>query len=265
MNNKNLYKVLLMVGLMLLAFTSYGGESVRSIVKKANHVAFYQGKDGRAKFSVTITDSQGRKRYRKLTLLRKNMSSHDGDQKYYAYFHRPADIRKTVFLVWKHLTKADYRWLYLPALDLVKRIAASDKRTSFVGTDFFYEDISGRRITDDHHKLIKTSNNYYVLKNTPKDPGSVEFSYYNMWIHRKTFVVVKTEYYDKNGKKYRVYESLKVQTIQGYPTVIKSRMKDLRSNNETIAVVTNVKYNIGLPKDIFTERYLKRPPMKYIK
>ncbi len=264
MLRNNLFKILFSIGFMLLSMTSYGKMSVQAIVKKANHVAFYQGKDGRADISMTISDSQGRKQIRKLTLLRKNMSRNDGNQKFYAYFHRPADVKKTVFMVWKNLNKSDDRWLYLPALDLVRRISASDKRSSFVGSNFFYEDISGRRLKDDKHELIKTSNNYYVVKNTPKNPGSVEFSYYTMWVHKKTFVMVKIEYYDKNGKKYRQFDSLKVQTIQGFPTVTKMRMKDLRNNSETISVARNVKYNIGLP-NIFTERYLKKPPMKYLR
>ena len=62
-----------------------------------------------------------------------------GEQKFYVYFHQPADVSKMTFLVWKHLDKDDDRWMYLPKIDLVKRIAGSEKRTSFVGSDYFYE------------------------------------------------------------------------------------------------------------------------------
>jgi hypothetical protein len=86
-----------------------------------------------------------------------------------------------------------------------------------------------------------------------------------MWIHRQTFLPIKAEYYDKNGEKYRVYEALKVEDIQGLKTVTKSRMKDLRSSEETIIEYMNVKYNIGLSEDIFTERYLRRAPAKYLR
>ena len=44
--------------------------SVEQIVNKTNHVAYYQGFDGRAKVKMTITDSQGRKRIREITILR---------------------------------------------------------------------------------------------------------------------------------------------------------------------------------------------------
>jgi len=252
--------------------------TVDQIVDKTNHVAYYQGADGRAKVKMTITDSQGRQRNRELTILRWDQpdpslpkeeqhkdSSFCGEQKIYAFFDRPADVYKTVFMVWKHLNKDDDRWMYLPALDLVKRISATDKRTSFIGSHFFYEDVSGRNINDDVHELVKTTKDYYVLKNTPKDPKLVEFAYFEMWIYRKNFIVVKTDYYDKQNKKYRSYQALEVKNIQGYPTVTKAKMTDLRTNGNTLLEYTDVKYDIGIPESIFTERYLRKPARKYLK
>jgi outer membrane lipoprotein-sorting protein len=113
-----------------------------------------------------------------------------------------------VFMVHKKLSGDDDRWLYLPALDLVKRIAASDKRTSFVGSDYFYEDVSGRSIDADTHQLLKTTDNYYVVRNTPKDAGSVEFAHYDMYIHKQTFLPVQIEFFDGAGQKYRIARAL---------------------------------------------------------
>jgi len=245
-----------------------GNLSANDIVEKANCASYYQGNDGRAQVSMRITDSQGRKRQRRFTILRRNDVTSDAlckDQKFYVYFLRPADVNKTAFMVWKHVEKDDDRWMYLPALDLVKRIAASDERTSFVGSDFFYEDVSGRNATEDNHELINTTNNFFVLKSSPKEPMAVEFSYYMAWIHRKTFIPVKIEYFNKAGKKYRVYEALKVDNIEGYSTVTKSRMKDLRTKGETVISYNKVKYNVGLPDNIFTERYLRNPPKKHLR
>jgi outer membrane lipoprotein-sorting protein len=237
---------------------------------------------------MTIVDAQDRKRNREFTILRRDSQpeadrpedateaekkqarreadrSFTGEQKFYVYFHRPADVNKMVFLVHKHLKKDDDRWLYLPALDLVKRIAATDKRTSFVGSHFFYEDVSGRNVDLDKHELVETSENYYVLKNTPKDPDNVEFAYYKMWIHRDSFVVVQISYYDKRGKEYRRYNALRVEDVQGFPTVMKSRMTDLTDKSYTTLEYSDVKYNVGLDEDVFTERRLRRPPLKVLK
>ncbi len=218
---------------------------------------------------MTITDSQGRQRAREFTILRWDQpgKSDDfcGDQKFYIYFHEPADVNKMAFLVYKHLDKDDDRWLYLPKLDLVKRIAGSEKRTSFFGSDFFYEDVSGRNTKDDKHELVQTTSKYYVLKNTPKDPKKVEFAYYKTWIHRKTFLVIKSEYYDRNGKPYRQYQARAVKQLQGYWTVTKARMTDLRTGRYTDVEYAGVRYDTGLSEDIFTERYLRRPPTEHLK
>ena len=242
--------------------------SVEAIVQKATHVAYYQGRDGRAKVSMKIIDKQGRKRERQFTILRRdNNPSEDflGDQRFYIYFHRPADVNKTVFMVWKHVGRDDDRWLYLPALDLVKRIAASDERTSFVGSDFFYEDVSGRGMDKDSHEWVKTTENFYVLNNIPKKPETVEFTSYTAWIHRKTFIPVKIEYINGSGKKYRIYEALKVEEKEGYPTVTQARIKNLNTQGETTMTYSNVKYNLDPPESIFTERYLRNPPKRFLR
>ncbi len=234
--------------------------TVDTIVSRANLAAYYQGDDGRADVKMTITDKQGQKRYREFTILRKDVKD-GGDQKYFIYFQRPSDVRRMTFMVHKHadIGKDDDRWLYLPALDLIKRIAAGDKRTSFVGSDFLYEDVSGRSLDEDIHELVQTTEQQYVVKNVPRDPNAVEFKYFNVAIDKTTFLPMKMEFFDKNDTLYRVIESQQVEVIDGLPTVIKSMVKDLKTGSQTEMEFSNVKYNIKL-EDIFTERYLKKPP-----
>ncbi len=241
--------------------------TVDPIVARANHVAYYQGDDGRADVQMTITDSDGRTRERRFTILRRDADDPnvDGEQMFYVYFHRPADVNKMVFMVHKHIGSDDDRWLYLPALDLVKRIAAGDKRTSFVGSDFYYEDVSGRQIDLDAHELLDTTDTYYKLKSTPRKPGEVEFDHYITWVHKQTFIPVRTEYYDAAGNKYREYTATKVEEVDGFHTVTGSMMHDLRTGSKTTLTYTGVKYNVGLPGDLFTERYLRRAPMQYLR
>lgn len=246
--------------------------SVDEIVAKTNHVAYYQGRSGRARVWMSIKDAQGRERTREFTILRLNLEpkgvtddAFAGDQDFYVYFERPADVNKMAYLVHKHVGGEDDRWLFLPGLNLVKRIAASDKRTSFVGSDFCYEDVSGRSTSADRHELLETTGTYYVLKNTPKDPKSVEFAYYTMWIHRASFIPVKVTYYDAKGEKIREANALEVKDIQGFPTVTKSVMRDFRTGSATTIQYSKVEYNIDLTPDIFTERYLRNPPRRYLR
>ena len=211
-----------------------GIPDVQTIVEKANIVAYYQGDDGKAKVKMITTSKQGQKRERDFNILRKDETD-GGDQKYFVYFQRPADVRRTTYMVHKHADpkKDDDRWMYLPDLSLVKRIAAGDKRTSFVGSDFLYEDVSGRSLEEDTHELIETTDKFYVIKNTPKQPDTVEFNYFNVSIDRNNFVPMKMEFYDKEDKLYRTIESHEVKTVQDFPTVTKSIVSDLKTGSKT--------------------------------
>jgi uncharacterized protein YxjI len=237
---------------------------VEKIVRETNRVIYYQGNDGRARATMTITDAKGRERVKEFTILRRDVGEGEGDQRFYVFFHAPADERGTTLMVWKHLDKDDDRWLYLPALDVQKRIAATDKRTSFVGSHFFYEDVSGRRLADDDHELLEVTDTYYVLKNTPKDPGTVEFDSYTMWIHKASMIPVEVKY-EKGGEVYRVAKTLGVKDVQGYKTVTRSQMTDLRTGGTTTMDYSSVEYDVGLTDDLFTERYLRNPPTEHLK
>ena len=240
-----------------------GAPSAQEIAERSEQAAYYQADDGRARVQMDIVDSQDRTRERTMTILRHDMmegGEQTGHQRFYVYFHEPSDIRDTVFMVHKHPQANDDRWLYLPALDLVRRIAAEDERSSFVGSDYFYEDVSGRGANEDTHTLEETTDTYYVLRSEPKKPGLVEFDHYVSYIHKETFIPVQVEYYKADGTKYREYTVNEVETIEGHPTVVKSTMKSLQEGGHSTLTYTQVDYDVGLTADTFTERYLRNPP-----
>jgi hypothetical protein len=147
----------------------------------------------------------------------------------------------------------------------VKRIAATDKRTSFVGSDFFYEDVSGRNPNADNHQLLGQDGAYYHLKHTPKTPEAVEFAYYESYIHKDTFLPIQVVYYDRTGAKLRTITALDVQTIAGHPTVMKARAENHQTGSATEMAYGAVAYDVGLEDDLFTERYLRNAPRRQLR
>ncbi|QQR91946.1 MAG: outer membrane lipoprotein-sorting protein [Myxococcales bacterium] len=235
-----------------------------AIVERANLAQYYAGKDGRAQIRMKIVDAQQRSRLRQFTVLRSEKKD-GGDQFYLVVFEKPADVRNTTFLVKKHPQKDDDRWLYMPGLDLVKRISAGDKRTSFVGSNFFYEDISGRHHTEDTHKLKETNDQYYVIESTPKNRTGVEFAKYTLWVDKSTFLPSKIEYTNKQGKVYRRIETAQTKNIQGNPTITRLKVTDLESGAYTMSEIRNTKYDLGIPENIYTEASLRNPPSNWLK
>lgn len=259
-------KILLPTLLTLVAASAVAAETLTDadlIVERANEAAYYAGADGRSEVRMIITDSLGRQQRRQFTVLRRDREEL-GDQQFLVVFSQPSDVRGTVYLVDKHVDRDDDRWLYLPGLDLVKRISAGDKRTSFVGAHFFYEDVSGRRPTDDRHVLIETTDEHYILEHEPIDPQSVEFVSYVTWIDRDTFLPMKIEYTNSAGNVYRRVEVLGVENIDGHPTVTTSRVSDLSTGGKTDMQFRYIKYDLGLPEEVFTERSLRNPPRDWL-
>lgn len=166
-----LIKILTVFVFLSIAYNAFA-ITADEIIAKANIASYYAGSDGMAKVKMELTSKDGTKRHMELSILRKDIKE-GGEQRFYVYFHEPADVRKMVFMVWKNIGKEDDRWLYISAIDLVKRISTRDKRASFAGSDFTYEDVSGRHPDDDEHTLIKEEElkgrEAYVIKNTPKD------------------------------------------------------------------------------------------------
>lgn len=234
-----------------------------AIVDAANLASYYGGDDGRSEVRMIISDAQGRQQRRQFTVLRRDVEE-GADQQFLVVFSQPSDVRGTVFLVHKHTERDDDRWLYLPGLDLVKRISAGDKRTSFVGAHYFYEDVSGRRPDEDRHTLVETTDAHYILQHDPIDPSTVEFASYRTWIDRETLLPMKIEYTNPAGDVYRRVEVFEVEDIDGRPTVTTSRVSDLLTGGRTDMQFRYIKYDIGLPEDVFTERSLRNPPREWL-
>jgi hypothetical protein len=238
--------------------------SVSEIIARSNLASYYAGDDGSAQARMIIVDENGQKQMRQFIILRQDKKDL-GDQNMLVFFSRPSNVKDTVFRVEKHIEQNDNRWLYLPALDLVKRISAGDKRTSFVGSHFFYEDVSGRNPNEDTFTLISENNENYILNAVPKNKQGVEFSSYTVTISKSNFLPVRSIYFNKNQQAVRKMTVLKVQDIDGNATVMKSRITDLSNNSYTEMQFRKVKYDIGLPNNIFSERSMRTPPKAWLK
>ncbi len=238
--------------------------TVDEIVLNIYHAYKYHGDDGITRAQMDLRDGEGKSvMERQMVVIKKDAPEGLG-QKNYVYFLRPPDTRGMCFMVHKHTDRDDDRWLYLPALDLVKRLAAADKRSSFVGSQFVYEDITGRQPKMDTHELEETTEKSYVLKSVPKDPGSVEFASFRTWADRKTFIPIKRVWYDGDGNLLRVFRTLKAKKIQGNPTIVVFSMKNLQTGEETVTTYNDMKYDVGVPDDLFTEANLRRRPRKWL-
>jgi outer membrane lipoprotein-sorting protein len=266
---KTLMKLLPFVVLGLaLAVVTASAETAEEIMKKSHMAYYYAGDDGIAEVRMVLTDAKGKERNREFTMLRID-EEEGGDQKYYTYFKKPSDVARMTFMVHKTTDGNDKRWIYVPAVDLIRPISADDKNSSFVGSDFTYEDVSGRHWSEDTHTLVEESEldgkAVYVIESVPKDADYDGFAKKVSYIDKATYLPLKEEYYDDKGELSRVFTAERVEKMDGILTVTFRRMTDVKKGSNTTVEFSDIKYNVGLTSDLFTERYLKNPPRQYIK
>jgi hypothetical protein len=259
-------------------FEEVSGESAQlspaRIIEKSQLAFYYQGDDMKADVVMELIDKDGGKRTRVMTLLRRD-EKEGGNQKYFIYFHEPGDVRRLTFMVWKYPEKEDDRWIFVPAVDLIRRIAADDKRSSFVGSDFTYEDVSGRDVESDTHTLLRSEKlegqDRYVMQSVPKEP--TEYTKRISWIDKENFLPLKEEYYDAQNELFRIFAADRIEDIKVgggtggnvFPTVTRRTMKNLKTGHRTEVVYKSVSYNLGLGDEDFSERHMRRPPRGWIR
>ncbi len=244
------------------------------IVVKSLSAFYYQGRDMKQNALMELIDKDGGKRIRVMTMLRLNAET-GGNQKYFIYFHKPRDVKRMTFMVWKYPKKEDDRWIFIPAVDLIRRIAADDKRSSFVGSDFTYEDVSGRDADSDTHTLLREEKlgdkNVYVIQSIPK--AATDYTKRLSWIDKKTFLPLREEYYDAQEQLSRLFTADKIEEIgigdekdrQIFPTITKRMMKNVKTGHRTEVTYTSVSYNQGLKDKDFSERRMRRPPRSWVR
>jgi outer membrane lipoprotein-sorting protein len=240
--------------------------SPEEIVQSSLDTLYSPGDDQSTTIQMELINSQGQSRKRQLTMLRKDVGS-TGDQKYYIYFHSPTDVKGTAFLIHKLASSEDDRWLYIPAVKMIKRIAANDKRSSFVGSDFTYEDVSGRDINDEKHTLLREENingrNTYVIESAPKTV--IDYTKRISWVDAENWLPIKEEFYDVQNKLVREFSADKIEEIQGTWTITQRTMSNKLTGHRTTVHYEQVKYNNNLEDELFSERYLRNPPRQWVR
>lgn len=236
-------------------------------IMEQSHRAYYYAADGgAARVSMTLTDSKGRTREREFWILRRDVEDM-GDQRYFTYFIKPGDVARTAFLVHKKPQANDDRWLYVPALDLVKRIAADDRRSSFVGSDFTYEDISGRLPSLDDHEILGSDDldgrAATKVRSSPKDEKTADYAYRITWVDDATKLPLQEEYFDDKDVVVRRFVASKIETLDGIPTATERTMTNVKKKHTTTIRFAEVSYEAPLDADKFNERLLKNPPAAY--
>lgn len=223
------------------------------------------GKDSRAEMRMRLFDRQGRVRERVLTLSTLRGVGAAGDKTLVRFLY-PNDIKNTGLLVWEHPEADDERFLYLPALGRVRRIAGEEKQESFVGSDLSYEDIGGRDVADYTYSFADANATWtapdgsrhpaWALESRAKDrhadfPRSVSL------VLKDRFIIVHADIFNPRNERAKVFDLRRMDRVDGIWTVLDLVVVNERQNTKTELTTTSISYNRGLKDDDFSRRQLE--------
>jgi hypothetical protein len=224
------------------------------------------GRDSRAESRMRLFDRQNRVRERTMTLLALRGSSGKGDRTL-VRFSYPNDIKNTAFLVWEHPGHDDERFLYLPALGRVRRIAGAEKQESFVGSDLSYEDIGGRDVAEYTYAFADsnaewtspdgTKHQAWALESRAKD-GDAAFPRTVSLVLKDRFIAVHADIFNWRNERAKVFDVKRLERVDGIWTVLDLVVANERDRTRTELTTTAIRYNTGLAERDFDRRELER-------
>ena len=179
-------------------------------------------------------------------------------------FVAPRNICGTGLLTHDHPEGEDDQWLYLPAVRMTRRIAASGRSERFVGSELTYEDLTVWQVNDYAYYYTGqeevNGRALHVIEATPKEADSGDSKVVH-FLDPGTLQIQRTRYFDRKGA------LLKIAEYKGYERVEERwwRYKKMIMHNQQTGKVTIVEFwerkiGIGLSRKDFTLPALERPP-----
>jgi len=244
--------------LLFLAPVSLSQELTgEDIIQKVNDLFNPQTSYGKSK--MTIMTTSGNKR----TFIFESWSKDRGEKNLVRYLE-PIRVKGQATLMLNH---ADDIWMYFPRTQRVRKLATHAKKQKMQeGSDFSYEDMgsgdafindfSPKRLEDEKME----GHDCYKLELTRKPNSDLSYSRLIMWIIKENFVPIVIDYYNEDNPartEKRLVQS-DIRIIDDIPTAMKAVMLNKNDNTQTEIELLEIKFNVALNDDMFTERSLKK-------
>ncbi|RMF56385.1 MAG: outer membrane lipoprotein-sorting protein [Calditrichaeota bacterium] len=219
--------------------------------------------DMQADLELILTNARGETRVRKIVMYSRKRTENESDM--LMRFTAPADVRGTSFLVIEHEKGEDERYLYLPALRRIKRIASSGKGGNFMSSDFTYYDIGKPELDDWKYERLEDEKVgdrvCFKISCLPANEQIEKDTGYGKiirWIDQERLVSLKAVYYDRALREWKTLDIPRVELIGGVWFQTDMIMKDVQTGHQSEMIFKNVKINQNIPAQFFSQRFLQR-------
>jgi len=218
------------------------------------------GKDAISQVSMALIEKGKPARMRQMVSYRLDKKA--GEVATLIRFTSPADIDGTGLLTLDYPNKDSEQWIYLPALERVRRIASDRKAGRFVNSDYYYEDLRSRTVEKDEHRIIGRGKvggvDCDVLESTPVEASNSVYLKRQTWLDSNTLLPMRIDFFEKDANKpSKRWWQLKREQVNGIWTIMDSTLVDLGSGHQTRLIVQKILYDRNLPESLFSTRTLE--------
>lgn len=218
------------------------------------------GEDASSVVTMILTEKGRNPRVRKMMLYR--LDKKQAEVSTLIRFIEPADIEGTGLLTVDGMNADTNQWIYLPALERVRRIDSNRKGGRFVNSDYYFEDLRDRKVSKDQHRIIGHETiagvTCDVLESIPTEAGNSVYVKRVSWIDPVTLLPLRIDFFEKqeNQPSKRLIVNKK-EKVQGFWTVMDSTLTDLSNGHETRLTLGRMVYDKHLPARLFTSQVLE--------
>ncbi len=216
--------------------------------------------DFTAGMTMVLRDRHGRESIRQMRFKVLEVPE-DGDKSLFV-FNEPKDVQGTALLSHAHINSPDDQWLYLPALKRVKRISASTRSGSFMGSEFSYEDMTAQEVEEYAYKYLRDEPcgelTCTVSEQTPLDDKS-GYSRKVVWQDTDELRVWKMELYDRGASHLKTLRFANYQQyLDQYWRAGEQTMVNHLTGASTVLKWTDFRFRTQLDDREFTQAALRR-------
>ena len=245
-----------MAGLVSLVTLVGAADSARDIVQEAERRT--ESKSQRYEGLLQVFDGKGKVSDKRWTYDR--IGAH-GQSKTVLRFTAPAEVKGVALLVVNHPDRASDQWMWTPAIERDRRIALQDRSTRFFGTDFSFEDLEERDVSQFDYVLRgdETVDGAlcWRIESTPKESKSSQYTRSQVWVRKDNYALAKIENFIKDQVVRRlIYADL--QNVQGIWTARQLEMTDVRRGTKTRLTLDKLSYNLPMKDEDFTLQAIRR-------
>ncbi len=214
-----------------------------------------------------LTNAAGQARIRQTSSV-SELKPDGASNKRMVRFTAPADVAGTAVLTIENAEGDDDIWVYLPALKKVRRLPASGRKDSFVGTDFTYGDVLGHPVDEWTHKLIRNEVldgvAAHVVESTARDAKIIANTGYSRrvtWLRAADNVPLKVEYYGAQGALAKVYTTADIRLVDAANRrfqPMRQTMRNVATGHNTVIDYSSFRTDAPVGADQFQPRALER-------